>query len=54
VQPSVPAPVMVFIHGGAFMRGSSSTDMYGPDYLLKKDIVLVTFNYRIGALGVYL
>ncbi|XP_053675826.1 esterase B1-like [Anopheles nili] len=42
---------MLWIHGGAFMRGSSGTEMYGPDYLIQKDIVLVTFNYRIGAFG---
>ncbi|XP_031345692.1 esterase FE4-like [Photinus pyralis] len=42
-------PVMVFIHGGGFYFGTGT--MYGPDYLLEKDIILVTFNYRIGALG---
>lgn len=25
--------------------------MYGPDYLIEKDIVLVSFNYRLGAIG---
>lgn len=25
--------------------------MYGPDYLLQKDVILVTFNYRVGPLG---
>jgi len=25
--------------------------MYGPQYLLDKDIILVTFNYRLGTLG---
>lgn len=25
--------------------------MYGPDYLLQKDIVFVSFNYRVGAFG---
>lgn len=25
--------------------------MYGPDYILQKDVILVTFNYRLGALG---
>lgn len=42
---------MVYIHGGAFTRGSSGTEFYGPDFLLQKDIVLVTFNYRLGAFG---
>ncbi|KAJ8687537.1 hypothetical protein QAD02_023331 [Eretmocerus hayati] len=44
-------PVMVWIHGGAFMFGSGDDMLYGPDYLLRKDIVLVTINYRLGVLG---
>ncbi|KAK9746434.1 Carboxylesterase family [Popillia japonica] len=44
-------PVMVWIHGGAFQVGSTTTDLYGPEYLLTQDIVLVTVNYRLGALG---
>uniref|UniRef100_A0A182QUV2 Carboxylic ester hydrolase n=1 Tax=Anopheles farauti TaxID=69004 RepID=A0A182QUV2_9DIPT len=51
LQPEKLRPVMLWIHGGAFMRGSSGTEMYGPDYLIQKDVVLVTFNYRIGAFG---
>ena len=39
------------IHGGGFCRGSSRTDLYGPDYLLQKDIVFVSFNYRLGPIG---
>ncbi|XP_043467738.1 juvenile hormone esterase-like [Leptopilina heterotoma] len=42
-------PVMVFIHGGSFLIGSGN--MYGAQYLLQKDIILVTFNYRLGILG---
>lgn len=44
-------PVMVYIHGGAFMWGSSGVEMYGPDYFMQKDVVFVTFNYRVGAFG---
>ncbi|KAF2902653.1 hypothetical protein ILUMI_03538 [Ignelater luminosus] len=44
-------PVMFFIHGGGFFCGTGNPDLYGPDILLDKNIVLVTFNYRIGALG---
>lgn len=43
--------VMVYIHGGGFTCGSSSTGLYGPDYILDKDVVLVTLNYRLGPLG---
>ncbi|KAJ3650162.1 hypothetical protein Zmor_021866 [Zophobas morio] len=44
-------PVMVWIHGGAFLRGSNRTDAYSPDYLITEDIVLVCINYRLGVLG---
>lgn len=43
--------VMVWIHGGAFTMGSASSEVYGPEYLIEHDIVLVTTNYRLGALG---
>ena len=51
VKPKLLQPVMVYIYGGAFQSGSSSTKFYAPDYLLMADVVLVTFNYRLGALG---
>ncbi|KAJ9588207.1 hypothetical protein L9F63_018428 [Diploptera punctata] len=44
-------PVMVWIHGGAFQKGSSHPIMYGPDFLLKEDIVFVSIQYRLGILG---
>ncbi|XP_043475409.1 esterase E4-like [Leptopilina heterotoma] len=43
--------VMVWIHGGAFVEGSSQSTLYSPGFLLDKNIVLVTFNYRLGILG---
>ncbi|KAK9746443.1 Carboxylesterase family [Popillia japonica] len=48
---NVLKPVMVWIHGGLFVMGSATTDLYGPEFLLTQDIVLVTVNYRLGALG---
>lgn len=42
---------MVFLHGGAFMFGSSGVELHGPDYFMEKDVVLVTLNYRLGAFG---
>ncbi|KAK8391609.1 hypothetical protein O3P69_017266 [Scylla paramamosain] len=42
-------PVMVYIHGGAFLVGSAGEGSPAP--LMQKDIVLVTMNYRLGALG---
>lgn len=52
LSPSTLRPVMVFFHGGAFMFGSNSKDIYNPEFLLRKDIVLVVVNYRLGALGI--
>ncbi|BFF89532.1 esterase B1 [Drosophila madeirensis] len=46
-----PLPVMVYIYGGAFRTGGATRKMYGPDYLMSKDIVYVIFNYRLCALG---
>ena len=42
---------MVWIHGGGFYMGSGNTQINGPDYLLAADVVVVTLNYRLGALG---
>lgn len=42
---------MVYIHGGAYAMGSGNTDLYGPDYLVQENVVVVTFNYRLAALG---
>ncbi|XP_076279075.1 uncharacterized protein LOC143208489 [Lasioglossum baleicum] len=44
-------PVMVFIHGGGYLTGNSSRHLYGPNYLLDKDILFVTLNYRLGLFG---
>lgn len=51
VNPSHPLPVMVWIHGGSFICESGDDDYYGPEFLVRKDIVLVTLNYRLGAFG---
>lgn len=42
-------PVIAFIHGGAFEIGSAAE--HGPEYLMERDIVLVTIQYRLGAFG---
>ena len=44
-------PVMVWIHGGAFLFGSGSDFFYGPQRAMNQAIVLVTINYRLGPLG---
>ena len=44
-------PVLVWIHGGAFTSGSGSVAVYDGRYLARQGIVVVTINYRLGALG---
>ncbi len=45
-------PVMVWVHGGAFLTGSGSAPWYdGSSLAGAGDVVVVTFNYRLGALG---
>lgn len=51
VKPDKLRPVMVWIHGGAFLLGSNSKDFYNPEYLLRKDVVVIAINYRLGAFG---
>jgi para-nitrobenzyl esterase len=51
VTPSdVRRPVMVWIHGGAFINGSAG--VYHPKRLVTRgDVIVVALNYRLGALG---
>ena len=50
-RPQHSKAVMVFIHGGAFLTGSGSINVYSPDYLINYDIVLITLNYRLHVFG---
>lgn len=43
-------PVIVFIFGGGFLFGTG-IDQGGPHSLMDREVVLVNFNYRLGALG---
>jgi len=42
---------MFWIHGGGFTWGHSRSGLYGPDYLMDKDVILVTIHYRLGIFG---
>ncbi|KAJ8686609.1 hypothetical protein QAD02_022403 [Eretmocerus hayati] len=44
-------PVIVFFHPGALTKTSSQSRLFGPQYLLDQEIVLVTLNYRLASLG---
>lgn len=47
-----PRPVMVWVHGGAYIFGSGSQPLYDGSVLAgDSDVVVVTINYRLGALG---
>ncbi len=49
---ATPRPVMVFIHGGAFIQGSSRLPVYDGAALAREGgTVVVTLNYRLGGLG---
>lgn len=44
-------PVMIWLHGGAFQQGGARRPEYDGRRLAERDIVVVTLNYRLGALG---
>lgn len=45
-------PVIVYVYGGSFVNGHSALDMYHPHHLVAQhNVIVVTFNYRVGALG---
>ena len=46
-------PVMVWIFGGAYSEGGGSSPHNDGENLAKKGVVLVTFNYRLGAFGFF-
>lgn len=51
-KPGDRLPVMVFIHGGAFVVDSSANPLYDGAYLAAtRRVVVVSLNYRLGALG---
>lgn len=44
-------PVMVWIHGGSLTGGASSETLYDGSALARRGLVVVSINYRLGALG---
>lgn len=44
-----PLPVLVYIHGGSFLIGTGQTE--GVETLINQNVIVVTINYRLGALG---
>ncbi|KDP08963.1 hypothetical protein MAV101_02510 [Mycobacterium avium subsp. hominissuis 101] len=44
-------PVMVWIHGGGFLNGASSMDLWQGQHLARRGVTVVSLNYRLGAFG---
>lgn len=50
VKPETPLPVLVHIHGGAYLFGSGDVDLYGPDFFISGTVGM-TLDYRLATLG---
>jgi len=49
---TAPLPVMVWLHGGAYLVGAGSYDWYdGAALALEGDVIVVQVNYRLGVFG---
>jgi para-nitrobenzyl esterase len=49
--PGAELPVMVWIHGGGFLNGSSAMPLWSGQWLAKRAVVVVSINYRLGVFG---
>jgi len=52
-EASAPLPVMVWIPGGWFVNGGSSTALSDGSSLARQGVVAVTINYRLGRFGFF-
>lgn len=53
--PSTPGPhpVLFWMHGGAFVQNSGAQSKCAGSALAERGVVVVTINYRLGALGIF-
>ncbi|HXH36411.1 MAG TPA: carboxylesterase family protein [Plantibacter sp.] len=52
VRPDERLPVMVWIHGGAYVTGAGDLDLYDPRSLVvEQRVIVVSVTYRLGILG---
>ena len=52
-KPGEKLPVMVWIHGGAFLFGSGSAPRTSGEAFARRGVVLVSINYRLGRFGFF-
>lgn len=53
LDKSAKLPVMVWIHGGDHQDGGGAEVFYQSNVLVQRDVVQVTFNYRLGIMGYF-
>jgi len=53
IKTGAKLPVMVWIHGGAFVFGSGSQPVFSGKQFVRQGVILITFNYRLGRLGFF-
>lgn len=44
-------PVLLHTIGGSFIANSANDYLSGPDFLMDRKVILVSFNYRLGVFG---
>jgi para-nitrobenzyl esterase len=52
-KPGKDLPVMVWIHGGGLLVDGAKDAQFTPINLVKNGVIVVTFDYRLGALGFF-
>jgi para-nitrobenzyl esterase len=53
IESETKLPVVVWIHGGAFVNGGSSPAIYDGSEFARQGVIFVSFNYRLGRFGFF-
>lgn len=53
LKPGERLPVLVWIHGGAYVNGGSATPLYDGSALARQGLIAVSINYRLGRFGFF-
>ncbi|CAG9564144.1 unnamed protein product [Danaus chrysippus] len=51
INNNLDLPVIVFLHNDHFKMSYNGTKSFGPDFLMKENVILVTISHRLGSLG---